>query len=147
MDQWGNSAAYTGEESDTWRGHLTGNNYAVAGNMLVGEETLTVMVHSFDKTQEATLAERLLLALEAGQEAGGDKRGRQSAALKVVHTEEYPLLDLRVDEHHDPVSELRRVYEVALQDLIPLTSMMPTKENPAGTFDLEAARESGLLQD
>lgn len=140
-------AAYTGEDSDQWRGQLTGKNYAVAGNMLVGEETLKAMVDQFEKQKAAPLAERLLASLQAGQDAGGDKRGRQSAALKMVDTKEYPLLDLRADEHEDPVPELRRIYEVALQDLVPLASMMPTKANPAGRFDLEAARESGLLQD
>lgn len=149
VDRWGGSAAYTGEESDTWYGHLTGKNFAVAGNMLVGEETLQAMAESFQNTKEGEkpLIERLLLALLAGQEAGGDKRGRQSAAVKVVDKESYPFLDLRVDEHEDPVPELRRVYEVALKDLVPLVSMMPTKENPAGNFDFEAAREGGLLQD
>jgi uncharacterized Ntn-hydrolase superfamily protein len=147
VDRWGNSAAYTGEESDTWRGDLTGENFAVAGNMLVGEEILQAMAESFRKTEERPLVERLLLALQAGQDAGGDKRGRQSAAVKVVDREEYPYLDLRVDEHPDPVPELRRVYEVAQGSLIPLISMMPTRENPAGNFDFEEARRKGLLQD
>lgn len=65
----------------------------------------------------------------------------------MVHTEDYPYLDLRVDEHPDPVAEPGRVYEVAQRDLLPLVSMMPTKENPAGSFDPEEARWSGLLQD
>ncbi len=147
VDRWGNSAAFTGEESDTWRGHITGENFAVAGNMLVGDETLQEMAKSFQDNHGSPLIERLLLALQAGQDAGGDKRGRQSAAVKVVEREDYPLLDLRVDEHQDPVPELRRVYEVARQSLLPLTSMMPTKGNPAGNFDFEEARRKGLLQD
>lgn len=147
VDRWGNSTAFTGEESDTWRGHLTGENFAVAGNMLVGEETLQDMAKSFQDNHDSPLIERLLLALQAGQDAGGDKRGRQSAVVRVVDKEDYPFLDLRVDEHPDPVPELRRVYEVAQQDLIPLISMMPTKENPAGYFDFEEARRKGLLQD
>ncbi len=147
VDRWGGAAAHTGEESDTWRGHITGENFAVAGNMLVGEETVAAMAESFRDTQERPLAERLLLALQAGQDAGGDKRGRQSAALKVVDKEDYPFLDLRVDEHPDPVAELGRVYEVAETDLLPLVSMMPTKENPTGSFDPEEARRAGLLKD
>lgn len=145
VDRWGNAAAHTGEESDTWRGHITGENFAVAGNMLVGEETLQEMAATFQSSQDRQLVERLLLALQAGQDAGGDKRGRQSAAVKVVDKEEYPYLDLRVDEHPDPVPELRRVYEVAQQELLPLVSMMPTRENPAGNFDLEEAQSKGLL--
>ena len=147
VDRWGNSAAHTGEESDTWRGHVVGDNFAAAGNMLVGEETIEAMAESFRGTTDRPLAERLLFALQAGQDAGGDKRGRQSAALQVVDKEDYPYLDLRVDEHADPVAELRRIYEVAETDLLPLVSMMPTKENPAGNFDPEEARRSGLLQD
>jgi len=108
VDRWG-AAAHTGEESDTWRGHITGENFAAAGNMLVGEETVAAMAESFRDTRERPLAERLLLALQAGQDAGGDKRGRQSAAPKVVDKEDYPYLDLRVDEHADPVAELARV--------------------------------------
>lgn len=64
-----------------------------------------------------------------------------------VDKEDYPYLDLRVDEHADPVAELARVYEVAETDLLPLVSMMPTKENPAGSFDPEEARRAGLLKD
>ncbi len=148
VDGQGNAAAHTGEESDTWRGHLTGKNFAVAGNMLVGEETLQAMKESFQGSEEGTpLAERLLSALQVGQDAGGDKRGRQSAALLVVEKEDYPLLDLRVDDHADPVPELRRIYGVAQEDLLPLTSVMPTKENPAGSYDLKEMRAKGILQD
>lgn len=147
VDRWGNAAAHTGEESDTWRGHITGKNFAVAGNMLVGPETLEAMVASFQNSTGQPLAERLLAALQAGQDAGGDKRGRQSAALYIVDKEDYPYLDLRVDEHPDPVRELRRVYEEAKKTLLPLIAMLPTKENPAGNFDFEEARRRGLLQD
>lgn len=147
VDRRGNAAAYTGEESDTWRGDIVDQDFAVAGNMLVGEETLQDMAASFRSTQERPLVERLLLALQAGQDAGGDKRGRQSAAVKVVDKEDYPYLDLRVDEHSDPVPELWRVYEVAQRNLLPLISMMPTKENPSGNYDFEEARRKGILQD
>ena len=147
VDARGGSAAYTGEESDTWRGDLTGDNFAIAGNMLVGEETLLAMRESFAGSADAPLADRLLSALEAGQAAGGDKRGRQSAALLVVEKEDYPLLDLRADEHADPVRELRRIYAVAQTDLVPLASAMPTKENPRGNYDLEEMRAKGILQD
>lgn len=147
VDRDGRAAAFTGTECDTWNGHRTGDGYAVAGNMLVGRETIDAMAVAFEAKAGESLAERLLSALEAGQQAGGDKRGRQSAALYVVATEEYPLLDLRVDEHQDPVRELRRVYEVVKVQLLPLMRMLPTKENPAGTFDLALTRKMGLLQD
>jgi uncharacterized Ntn-hydrolase superfamily protein len=76
-------------------------------------------------------------ALEAGQAAGGDRRGRQSAAIYVVHTEPYPYLDLRVDEHPDPVAELRRIYEIVKRDLMPLVEALPTRENPEGELGEE----------
>ncbi|MDX2004838.1 MAG: DUF1028 domain-containing protein [Meiothermus sp.] len=147
VDTKGGSAAFSGKGCDGWYGHLTGPNYAVAGNMLVGSATLEAMQQSFVSTADLSLAERLLRALDAGQKAGGDKRGKQSAALKVYSTEQYPLLELRVDEHPDPVTELLRVYGVAEQNLIPLLGMLPTLANPAGAFDLEDARRRGLLQD
>lgn len=147
VDAQGKSVAFTGEKCDTWNGHLTGDNYAIAGNMLVGEETIQAMEHSFLTTSDEPLAERLLQALEAGQAAGGDKRGKQSAALYVVDTEPYPLVDLRVDEHADPVTELRRVYTVAAEQLLPFVKSLPTKKHPGGTFDLDEQRKLGLLQD
>ena len=87
------------------------------------------------------------MALEAGQAAGGDKRGRQSAALKVYGDEAYPLLDLRVDEHPDPIHELSRIYGVARETLLPFINMLPTKAQPAGTFDFDESRKRGLLHD
>src|SRR5690625_2727442 len=119
VDKEGQAAAYTGEKCVGWHGHNEGDGFVAAGNMLVGEETIKEMARIFEATSELKLSERLLQALEAGQAAGGDKRGKQSAALKVVSTESYPLVDLRVDEHKDPVTELRRVYEVAKYELFP----------------------------
>src|SRR5699024_3657230 len=147
VDSEGLSTAYTGEKSDTWKGHMTGENYAIAGNMLVGEETLQAMKDSFIASEKLPLSERLLQAVEAGQAAGGDKRGKQSATLYVVDKQPYPIVDLRVDEHKDPVTELRRVYSVAEEQLFPFVQSLPTKENPGGTFDLEEQRKLGLLQD
>ncbi len=147
VDRHGGSAAYSGEGCDGWYGHLTGPDYAVAGNMLVGGATLEAMEGHFAVAPDLPLVERLLGALQAGQNAGGDKRGKQSAAVKVFSTEAYPLVDLRVDEHHDPVPELRRVYAVAREQLLPLIAMLPTLAHPDGQFDMEASRRSGLLQD
>lgn len=137
VDREGRSAAHTGSETDPWQGHRTGDGYAVAGNMLVGEETITAMAEAFEASADEPLSERLLQALESGQSAGGDKRGRQSAALYVVRSEPYPYLDLRVDEHPDPVAELRRVHEVAKRELLPFVEAMPTRENPKGDFGEE----------
>lgn len=147
VDKDGNAVSHSGDQCDTWYGHKTGENYAVAGNMLVDENTVEAAAKAFEKNADLTLSERLLCALEAGQAAGGDKRGRQSAALYVVHEEDYAFCDLRVDEHIDPVKELRRVYEVAQEQLAPLVAMLPTKKHPAGRFDFDHSRELGLLQD
>lgn len=115
IDKDGKTAAFTGGETVEWKGHLTGRNYATAGNMLVGSQVIEAMAKTFDST-EGPLEERLMKALEAGQNAGGDKRGRVSAALLVMKRLEAdsprPWVDLRVDENPDPVAELRRIYEV-----------------------------------
>ncbi|MDB5108741.1 MAG: hypothetical protein JWM69_1682 [Candidatus Binatus sp.] len=134
VDALGNAAAFTGDRTDPWQGHRTGEGYSVQGNMLVGEKTLTAMADAFAASSQEHLAERLVRALEAGQAAGGDRRGRQSAALLVFGSEDYPSADLRVDEHRDPVAELRRIFEVAKRELFPLMAALPTKLNPRGNF-------------
>ncbi|MGH7963946.1 MAG: DUF1028 domain-containing protein [Candidatus Binatia bacterium] len=136
VDAQGGSAAYTGAQTDAWTGHRAGPDYSVQGNMLVNERTVTAMVEAFAQSAAEPLAERLMLALEVGQSAGGDRRGRQSAALVVYGSEDYPLADLRVDEHSDPVAELRRVLEVAKKELFPFMRALPTKANPRGSFGL-----------
>lgn len=88
------------------------------------------MFEAYEVSSGETLAERLVRVLEAGQAAGGDHCGRQSAAIYVVHKEPYPYLDLRVDDHPDPVAELRRTYEVVREDLLPLVEALPGRENP-----------------
>jgi uncharacterized Ntn-hydrolase superfamily protein len=137
VDFRGDSAAHTGAETDAWHGHLTGPNYAVTGNLLVGEEVVVAMVEAFEVSAGEPLAERLVRVLEAGQEAGGDKRGRQSAAVRVVEGQPYPYIDLRVDDHPDPVAELRRIYEVARTEVVALVEALPTRKNPRGDFGEE----------
>jgi uncharacterized Ntn-hydrolase superfamily protein len=137
VDRRGGSAAYSGSACTPWFGHVTGPGYSIQGNMLTGGETLQAMRDSFAGTEQDALPDRLVAALEAGQAAGGDKRGRQSAAVKIYATEEYPYLDLRVDEHHDPVAELRRVFEIAKEQLLPFVRLMPTRENVLGDRDQE----------
>ncbi len=116
IDREGRTAAFTGKENIGWKGHLVGKDYVVAGNMLASSKVIGAMAQTFENS-EGELAERLLKALEAGREAGGDKRGRMSAALLVVGREQRgnrPILDLRVDEHPNPVRELRRIFEMAV---------------------------------
>lgn len=134
VDQAGRAAAFTGGATDAWTGHRTGENYSVQGNMLVSAVTVDAMAGTFEASAGQDLAERLMRVLEAGQAAGGDRRGRQSAALLVRGPEVYPLVDLRVDEHPDPVAELRRVFEVAKRELFPFIAALPSRAKPAGDF-------------
>jgi uncharacterized Ntn-hydrolase superfamily protein len=113
IDSEGRTAAFTGNETISWKGHLVGENYVVAGNMLVGSQVIDAMAQTF-RDSEGELAERLLKALEAGQEAGGDKRGRMSAALLIADQQRIEprlILDLKVDKHQDPVKELKKTFE------------------------------------
>ena len=112
IDSLGRVFAYTGAECVEWCGHRTGDNYSVQGNMLVGQETIDAMAEAFESSH-GHLTNRLLLALEAGQAAGGDKRGRESAALLVAPFmgDLLQKVDLRVDYHPDPVAELRRIFD------------------------------------
>ena len=135
VDAAGRSAAFTGEDCTPWCGQIEEAGVAVQGNMLVGPGTLEAMIESFRASASLDLAERLMRALEAGQAAGGDKRGKQSAALRVHHLEDYAAIDLRVDEHADPVAELRRVYTVAKAQLQPFVAAMPRRGAAAGPFD------------
>jgi uncharacterized Ntn-hydrolase superfamily protein len=126
----GHGAAWTGAQCTGWAGQRTGAMYAIQGNMLVGAETLDAMQAAFEATPDLALEERLMQALEAGQAAGGDLRGRQSAALKVMRDEAYAWVDLRVDEHENPVAELRRVFDLARHQVAPFVEGMPTRDDP-----------------
>ena len=108
---------HTGVSCVPWCGHAQGDAFTVAGNMLAGPDVIGEMARTFRASDDARrdLSERLLLALEAGQTAGGDKRGKQSAALLVAAAREPRMYhNLRVDDHADPVAELRRIWEVVV---------------------------------
>jgi len=104
---------HTGERCVPWCGQVVGAGFSAAGNMLAGERVIQAVAEAFTAAAEAELSERLVRALEAGQAAGGDKRGKQSAALLVAAEDPRGYHNLRVDDHADPVAELRRVYDVA----------------------------------
>jgi uncharacterized Ntn-hydrolase superfamily protein len=116
VDHLGHTAAWTGSNCVGWAGHFTFHHFSVAGNMLVGEPVLHAMADTFRNSPSLSFSERLLCALEAGENAGGDKRGRQSAALYVVQDDMYPYLDLRVDNDPHPIRELRILFEEAHKD-------------------------------
>ncbi|MCF3931898.1 DUF1028 domain-containing protein [Acuticoccus sp. M5D2P5] len=126
----GPGAAHTGTECTPWCGERDGPDYAAQGNMLTGPAVIDALAETFETTAGLPLEERLMRALEAAQAAGGDKRGRQSAALAVIGAEDYRRVDLRVDEHADPIAELRRVYAVAGRQLAPFVAGMPRRGAP-----------------
>lgn len=105
---------HTGANCVPWCGHVAGSGFTVAGNMLTGQDVIHAMAAAFAEAQQRELSERLLLALEAGQAAGGDKRGKQSAALLVASGEPRMYHNLRVDDYADPVAELRRIYDLVV---------------------------------
>lgn len=135
VDALGNGAGFTGSACIPWFGHVVGDGYVVAANMMVDEQTTAAMTRAFEASTAEPLPERLLRALEAGNATGGDFRGRQSASLLVYKTEEYPYLSLRVDEHPTPVQELRRIFTVTQRQLLPLMDVMPSRANPLGDID------------
>lgn len=105
----GPGVAHSGQRIDQWAGHLISDNCVAAGNLLKGPATVDAMVGTFESNPALELSERLLKSLWAGQAAGGDRRGRQSAAVLVVASTTVPYIDLRVDDHPDPVAELARI--------------------------------------
>ncbi len=135
VDSQGNTAAFTGSETVAWSGHRTFDAFSVAGNMLTGEQVILDTAAAYQASAGEPFPERLLRALEGGRAAGGDKRGRQSAALYVVSSEIYAHMDFRVDDHPDPVQELRRIYEEAKKEYLPFKQFLPTRAQPAGIYD------------
>ncbi|HTS20822.1 MAG TPA: DUF1028 domain-containing protein [Casimicrobiaceae bacterium] len=135
VDAEGNVAAHTGVECIEWCGHIAGDGFSVAGNMLAGPQVIEDTAQAFDAGRELPFPERLIAAMEAGQAAGGDKRGRQALALLVCTTEAYPALDLRVDDHEDPLAELNRLYVKSLERFQPFVACLPSRARPAGITD------------
>jgi uncharacterized Ntn-hydrolase superfamily protein len=137
IDAAGRVAARSGADCVDWFGHEPHpeNAFSVAGNMLAGPQVISETARAFAAASpDLPLAERLIQALEAGQAVGGDKRGRQSAALLIVSTEVYPYLDIRVDDNPDPVVELRRLYAESKREYLPFKDMLPSVANPAGLY-------------
>ena len=120
-------AAHTGAACVDWCGHLLEDGLSVAGNMLAGPKVLEHTAQAFKDTRGKPMGERLLAALDAGQAAGGDKRGKQAAALK-IHNDE----DLRVDDHAEPFLELRRLYDKSLERFQPFLECLPSRHRPSG---------------
>ena len=151
VDRDGRIAAHTGARCIDWCGSLAGAGYSVAGNMLSGAAVIEETARVYEAERALPFAERLMAALDAGQAAGGDKRGKQSAALRIYTTELYPSLDLRVDDHAEPLAELRRLYEVSKQIFQPFMAFLPSRAKPSGVYDravidAEVARRQAALK-
>jgi uncharacterized Ntn-hydrolase superfamily protein len=135
MDARGHIAAYTGADCLDWCGHVEGSGYSVAGNMLAGARVLKDTASAYIANDALPFAQRLIAAMRAGEAAGGDKRGKQSAALVIHGDEEWSALDLRVDDHADPLSELDRLEQVSRERWVHFRRFLPTRANPAGVTD------------
>jgi uncharacterized Ntn-hydrolase superfamily protein len=131
----GGGAAHTGDQCIAWCGHRVFDDVSVAGNMLAGPEVLQVTIDAFVAHASLPLAERLIEAMAAGDHAGGDKRGKQSAALRIHADEDHAELDIRVDDHAEPMAELRRLYSVSLQRFQPFVACLPGRHDPVGELD------------
>jgi len=135
VDRAGRVAAHTGTGCIDWCGHRLGDGFSVAGNMLAGPQVVDRTFESFAANAAKPLPERFMLALEAGEAAGGDKRGKQSAAMRIHSTEDYPDYDLRVDDNPEPLKELRRLLAMYEADFKMFREVLPTRASPAGIYD------------
>jgi uncharacterized Ntn-hydrolase superfamily protein len=131
----GKPAAWTGASCVDWCGSHLGEDFSVAGNMLTGSDVIQATAQAFLDTRGRDLAERLLAAMAAGEAAGGDKRGKQGAALRIHADEDYPQLDLRVDDHEEPLRELERLYRKSLERYQPFMACLAGRHHPAGITD------------
>lgn len=135
LDAAGNFAAHTGKDCVDWAGHRLGTFHSVAGNMLTGPKVVAATFECYADRDDLPMAQRLLAAMQAGEVAGGDKRGRQAAGLVIHRGQDHAFLDLRVDDHEDPLSELDRLLDVAGERYFHVAEAMPTLDNFSGTTD------------
>jgi uncharacterized Ntn-hydrolase superfamily protein len=135
MDASGRIAAYTGSQCVDWCGHIKGDGFSIAGNMLASGRVLDDTAEAYIAHEKLPFAQRLIMAMHAGEVAGGDKRGRQSAALVIYGEEEWSDLDLRVDDHSNPLAELARLEQVSREHWAHFRQFLPSRKNPAGTTD------------
>ena len=134
LDAQGRISQFTGSACITWAGHLAGHDVSVAGNMLAGPDVVAHTLAAW-RASTGTMAERLLTALDAGEAAGGDKRGKQSAALKICTNDPYPVLDIRADDHPDPLAELRRLHAVSRERYATFRTFLAGRDSPCGLYD------------
>jgi uncharacterized Ntn-hydrolase superfamily protein len=147
MDAGGRIASHTGGECVTWCGHIEGNGFSIAGNMLAGARVLDDTAETYIARESLPFPQRLIAAMRSGEAAGGDKRGKQSAALVIYDEDEWSALDLRVDDHADPLAELERLEQVSRERWVHFRKFLPSRKNPAGVTDrkiIEASMEAAI---
>jgi uncharacterized Ntn-hydrolase superfamily protein len=137
VDKHGRFGAWTGKHCVEWCGSVGESGVSVAGNMLSNEHVAIATLSGFKGDPGASLPERMLDALESGEAAGGDRRGRQSAAMVMVTTEDFPDLSIRVDDHSEPLPELRRLLGIWRRERAPFLGNSPSKANPSGLHDID----------
>jgi uncharacterized Ntn-hydrolase superfamily protein len=135
IDARGRAAAYTGKACIDWCGHLAGDNISVAGNMLVGPSVIEHTAAAYERNATLPFPRRLIAALRAGEAVGGDKRGKQSAALVIYGDEDWPDLNLRVDDHADPLAELERLERVSREHFVHFRKLLPNRRDRVGVTD------------
>ena len=131
----GPAAAHTGASCIDECGHHADEHFSVAGNMLAGPQVIAATVQAYRDAQGLPLAERLLAAMAAGEAAGGDKRGKQAAALRIHADEDHPQLDIRVDDHAEPLVELQRLYRKSLERYQPFVACLAGRHDRVGLTD------------
>jgi uncharacterized Ntn-hydrolase superfamily protein len=137
IDRRGRAACWTGKHCVMWCGDRATDNVSVAGNMLAGAEVIGSTVETFTGRADLELPERLMAAMLAGEGSGGDRRGKQSAALLLTTTEDFPDLNIRVDDHTLPLLELARLLGLWRQHWASQNGWAPSKANPSGMTDLD----------
>ena len=144
VDRHGRTAAWTGSNCVAWCGSVSAGGISVAGNMLAGEPVVSATLAAWKAGRELPMPDRLMTAMQAGEAAGGDRRGKQSAAMVMVTTEDFPDLNLRVDDHEAPLQELQRLLSIWKIEGVARLGAAPSKANPSGLTDLDAI-EAGWI--
>ena len=145
IDARGTTAAHTGKSCVDWCGDLAGDDFSVAGNMLAGARVIEDTAAAYTKNGALPFPRRLIAAMRAGDGADGDKRGKQSAALVICGQEEWPDLNLRVDDHAEPLAELERLESVSRERFVHFMRMLPRRNDRVGITDRQII-ESKLAQ-
>jgi uncharacterized Ntn-hydrolase superfamily protein len=145
LDAKGGIAQHSGPDCVAWAGHVAGEDVSVAGNMLAGPQVVQATLDGY-MNATGSMAERLLSAMEAGEAVGGDKRGKQSAGLKICTADPYPDLDIRSDDHPDPLADLRRLHRISLERYAVFRRFLAGRDSPWGESD-RAVIEAAIARD